>query len=143
MSSPEQVDGFVRAFAAHWEDAVGGFESVMHPGATLWVAGAPEPLPYEEADGFVRAVKRAIPDIRLEVLNWAARGDQVFTEWEMTGTIGGKRVVWRGINRNTLDGAKSRGAISCWDRYALLRQVAPEMPDLDLGAELARAQNGT
>lgn len=138
MPTPEEIDCFVTAFARHWSIAEGGFSSVMHPGATLQVAGAREPSSYEEAERFVRGVKAVIPDIELRVLDWAARGSTLFTEWEMSGTIRGRRVAWRGINRNRLDGAKSREAVSCWDRASLLEQVEPDREPLDLGAELAR-----
>jgi hypothetical protein len=138
MPSPEEIEQFVAAFAAHWSRADGGFASVMHPGATLHVAGAPAPSSYDDAERFVASVKAAIPDIELRVLEWAARGASVFTEWEMSGTVGGRRLTWRGINRNQLEGSKSRAAVSCWDRHALLEQIDPDRKPLDLGAELAR-----
>lgn len=50
---------------------------------------------------------------------------------------------WVGISRNTLDGAKSRAAISCWDRYSLLPQVDPEIPPLNLGREFSRLAQAT
>lgn len=140
MPTRQEIEAFVAAFASHWRDAEGGFRSLMHPGATLRVAGARVPYAFEEAERFVAGVKRAIPDIELRVLDWAARGPSVFTEWEMTGSIAGRRVTWQGINRNTLDGPKSRAGVSCWDRASLLEQVVPDRPRLDLAAELARLQ---
>ncbi len=137
MPTTHEIEQFVAAFAEHWSSK-DGFDRVMHPGATLHVAGAAKPSSFQEARRFVEGVKAVIPDIRLRVLDWAARGSCVFTEWEMSGTIGGRHVTWRGINRNTLDGAKSRGAVSCWDRHALLEQIEPTRPALDLAAELAR-----
>lgn len=140
MPSEREVVAFVAAFASHWQGR-DGFQRIMHPGATLWVAGARAPYAYEEAERFVTSVKQAIPDLSLRVLEWAARGDAVFTEWEMSGTLAGRSATWRGINRNTLDGARSRGAVSCWDRHALLEQVRPDCEPLDLGAELARLRS--
>jgi len=138
MPRQQETEAFVAAFAAHWQDAAGGFRRPMHPGATLRVASARVPYAFEEAERFVAGVKRGIPDIELRVLEWAARGPSVFTEWEMSGTIAGRRVTWQGINRNTLDGAKSRAGVSCWDRMSLLEQIEPGRPRLDLAAELAR-----
>lgn len=142
MPTKEEFDRFVAAFADHWREADGGFRQLMHPGATLEVPGAQTPLSFEEADRFVTAVKAAIPDMSLRVLDWAARGPSVYIEWEMSGTIAGRYVTWRGINRNILDGPKSRAGVSYWDRHALLEQVEPHRPQLDLGAELARLQSG-
>ena len=144
MPSEREVVAFVAAFASHWQGR-DGFQRIMHPGATLWVAGARAPYAYEEAERFVTSVKQAIPDLvrglRRAHRVPAARGDAVFTEWEMSGTLAGRSATWRGINRNTLDGARSRGAVSCWDRHALLEQVRPDCEPLDLGAELARLRS--
>jgi hypothetical protein len=135
-----EIELFVAAFARHWSVPDGGFEEVMHPGATLRVAGARAPLAYEEARAFVDAVKQWVPDIELRVLDWAARGASVFTEWEMAGTLGGRQVAWQGINRNHLVGSRSVAGVSCWDRWSLLEQVEPQRPPLDLARELVRLQ---
>jgi hypothetical protein len=135
-----EIEQFVDTFARHWADPDGGLERLMHPGATLRVAGARVPYAFEEAEQFVAGVKHGVPDIGLRVLDWAARNASVFTEWEMSGTLGGRRVSWQGINRNTLVGSKSVAAISCWDRWSLLEDVEPERPPLDLARELIRIQ---
>jgi len=140
MSTKQEVEAFVAAFADHWSDESGGFAKLMHKDATLRTAGAGEPLPYDEAARFVAGVKQAIPDLSLRVLSWAERNNMVFTEWEMTGTIGGKKVAWQGINRNHLKGAKSVDAVSCWDRHSLMEQVDADLAPLDLGQALTRAQ---
>jgi hypothetical protein len=142
MSTGREIERFVTAFAEHWAEADGGLDRLMHRGATLRVAGARVPYAFEEAEQFVATVKRGVPDIELRVLDWAARRESVFTEWEMSGTLGGRRVSWQGINRNTLEGSKSVAAVSCWDRWSLLEQVEPERPPLDLARELLRIQTG-
>jgi hypothetical protein len=139
VSSDTEIEQFVAAFAEHWS-VVDGFALVMHPGATLRVAGALVPYSFEQAEQFVSGVKRGVPDISLRVVEWAARGATVFTEWEMSGTLGGQLVSWPGINRNTLDGSKSVAGVSCWDRWSLLEKVDPERAPLDLGRELVRIQ---
>jgi hypothetical protein len=139
MPTGAEIEQFVATFADHWTDGR-GLERLMHPGATLRVAGAQVPYSFEEAEQFVAAVKRGVPDIGLTVLDWAARKATVFTEWEMSGTLGGQSVSWQGINRNTLDGSRSVDAISCWDRWSLLEKVEPDRPPLDLARELIRIQ---
>jgi hypothetical protein len=140
MPTPQEIEAFIAAFAAHWQDEA-GFEKIMHPGATLLPAGASRPYSYDEAERFVSGVRRTFPDISLRVTDWAARDSSVFTEWEMTGSFAGRRLAWHGINRNTLDGAKSRAAVSCWDRYALLQSAEPGRQPLDLAAELSRIRS--
>jgi hypothetical protein len=140
MTQPTDADihAFLQAFVANFNDPNSRFGDLMWENATLLTAGASKPLTFEEGERFVAGVKRAIPDISLTLKDWAVRGATVFTEWEMTGTIAGKRLRWAGINRNTLDGAKSLGAVSYWDRYSLIEQLDPDRPRLDLGVELAR-----
>jgi hypothetical protein len=142
MPTERDIERFVSAFADHWAESDGGLERLMHRGATLQVAGARDPYSFEEAEEFVAGVKRGVPDIALRVLDWAARESSVFTEWQMSGTLGGRLVSWQGINRNTLDGSKSVAAISCWDRWSLLERVEPDRAPLDLASELMRIQAG-
>ncbi len=44
----------------------------------------------------------AIPDIHARVLRWSARGDDVFIELELEGTIGGRPIRWQTCDRLTL-----------------------------------------
>jgi ketosteroid isomerase-like protein len=48
---------------------------------------------------FARPVFTLIPDLRAEVHEWAARGDTIFIEFTLRGTLGGKPVAWRAVDR--------------------------------------------
>lgn len=53
------------------------------------------------ADGYraFRDAFRVLPDLTGEVTGWAAEGDRLFIEMDFTATIGGRRVVWRNVDR--------------------------------------------
>ena len=80
----------------------------------------------------VEGTRKAIPDVILEILHWAERDGHIFIEWEMRGTVRGKKVTWRGINRNLLRGTKSIQAVSYWDRQGLFDQVGATADGADL-----------
>ena len=66
-----------------------------------------------------------MPDINLEVANWAANGDVVFVEYEMSGTLAGRSLSWTGIGRFKLRGERAIDAIGRWDNLDLLAQIDP------------------
>jgi len=44
-----------------------------------------------------------VPDIRADIVSWAATDDLVFLEIEFTGTLGGKPFSWRAVDKLTID----------------------------------------
>jgi len=51
---------------------------------------------------FVRPLFALIPDVRGEVERWAARGETLYIELTLSGTLGGRPVSWRVCDRVTL-----------------------------------------
>ena len=46
-----------------------------------------------------------VPDLRAEILRWAVHGDEVWTEWDMSGTRqDGSRQVFRGVAVHEVSG---------------------------------------
>lgn len=84
------------------------------------------PVDVESAQRIVENTHHSIPDITLETLHWAEREGHIFIEWEMKGTVEGKQVMWRGVNRNLLRGTKSIEAVSYWDRLGLSERVSAD-----------------
>ena len=140
MSTSREIDAFLTAYLENWNAEGDRLAELFHPGGTLEGPGQEKPWSVEETAQFVASVKAGMPDVRIRILEWANRGDQLFTEWEMAGTLGGRRLAWRGINRNRLQGAATLGAVSYWDRIGLLEKAEPGRPRLDLLPELARLQ---
>lgn len=123
---------FIEAYLDNWRKTPPDLNDVFHPEGTLLPPGDSEPLDVAGAQRMVEGTRKAIPDVSLEVLHWAERDGHIFIEWEMKGTIRGKQVSWRGINRNLLRGPKSIEAVSYWDRQSLFDQVGATPAGADL-----------
>jgi len=114
---------FIEAYLDNWRKNPPDLRDVFHPEGTLLPPGNLEPVDVAGAQRIVDGTRKAIPDVSLEILHWAERDGHIFIEWEMKGTIRGRKVTWRGINRNLLRGSKSLEAVSYWDRQSLFDQV--------------------
>lgn len=125
-------EAFIRAYLDNWRKTPPDLHQVFHPEGKLLPPGRSEPLDVSGAQRLVEGTRAAIPDVSLRIINWAERDGQMFIEWEMTGTVGGKSVTWSGINRNTLRGPKSVDAVSYWDRRGLATQIDPGAPMADV-----------
>jgi len=96
---------------------------VVYPDATIHHSGMPSPIRGVDEPDYVRGIKALIPDITLEVATWAAREDVVFIEYELTGSVAGRRLSWSGIGRFKLRGERAIDAIGRWDNLDLLAQL--------------------
>lgn len=47
-----------------------------------------------------------VPDLRAELDNWTVGAGTAFIEFTLTGTLGGKPLSWRAVDRMALDGEK-------------------------------------
>jgi SnoaL-like domain len=100
-------------------------EEAIDPEATIHHSGMVEPIRGTEEPDYVRAIKALMPDITLEVANWAASDDVVFIEYEMSGTVSGQALNWTGIGRFKLRGERAIDAIGRWDNLELLARIDP------------------
>jgi hypothetical protein len=100
-------------------------EEVADPEATIHHSGMARPIRGSEEPDYVRAIKALMPDIRLQVANWAAQGDVVFIEYEVSGTLADRPLEWTGIGRFKLRGDRAIDAIGRWDNLELLAQIDP------------------
>ena len=119
---------FIEAYLDNWRRDPPDLHAVFHPEGTLLAPGNSVPVDVDGAQRVVENTRKAIPDVTLEILHWAEREGHIFIEWEMKGTVEGKQVTWRGVNRNLLRGSKSIEAVSYWDRLGLSDQVAAPDP---------------
>jgi hypothetical protein len=118
------VEGFLRRYRAAWPS----FDpelvpAVVHPEASIHHSGMEEQIRGDEEADYVRAIKALMPDARLRIANWAARGDIVFVEYEVTATVAGRPLAWTGIGRFRLRGDRVIDAIGRWDNLDLLAQL--------------------
>jgi SnoaL-like protein len=99
----------------------------IDPEATIHHSGMATPIRGDEEPDYVRAIKGLMPDISLEVINWAANNDVVFIEYEMSGTLAGRPLTWTGIGRFKLRGERAVDAIGRWDNLELLARIDPKV----------------
>ncbi|HEX6687957.1 MAG TPA: nuclear transport factor 2 family protein [Solirubrobacterales bacterium] len=100
------------------DEAIDPEATIHHSGMSTSIRGADEP-------DYVRGIKSLMPDIGLEVANWAANGDLVFIEYRMSATLAGRSLRWTGIGRFRLRGERAIDAIGRWDNLELLAQIDP------------------
>lgn len=100
-------------------------EAAINPEATIHHSGMPAPIRGAEEPDYVRAIKALMPDVSLRVASWAANGDVVFVEYEISGTLVDQPLTWTGIGRFKLDGDRAIEAIGRWDNLELLAQIDP------------------
>ena len=100
-------------------------EEAIDPEATIHHSGMANPIRGADEPDYVRALKALMPDISLEVANWAAKDDVVFIEYEVSATLAGRSLNWTGIGRFKLCGERVIDAIGRWDNLELLAQIDP------------------
>lgn len=67
-----------------------------------------------------------MPDISLEVRNWAARDEVIFVEHEISVTLADRPLSWGGIGRFTLQGERVIDVIGRWDTRELQAAIDPD-----------------
>jgi hypothetical protein len=100
-------------------------DEAIDPEATIHHSGMERPIRGAAEPDYVRAIRSLMPDISLEVANWAANGDVVFVEYEVSGTLAGRPLNWTGIGRFKLRGARAIDVIGRWDNLELLARIDP------------------
>jgi len=117
-------------FMQHYLEVWPGFDAdrldeAIDPEATIHHSGMPAPIRGKDEPDYVRGIKALMPDVGLEVANWAANGDIVFVEYRMSATLAGRPLRWTGIGRFKLRGERAIDAIGRWDNLDLLAQIDP------------------
>lgn len=116
-----EIERFIQVYEEIWPsfdaDRLERFEMV-HPEATIDHSGMEKPIRGDEEPDYVRGIKAAMPDIRLELRNWAGREDIVFVEYAIEATVDGGRLAWDGIGRFRLLEGRVIEAIGRWDTAA-------------------------
>ena len=115
---------FVSRFAEAWNDpSPERLNALVHPQVHLVQPMEREVHGRDEATRFWTRLFEMIPDLRGDVLGWAARGDQVFVELRLEGTVGGRPLAWTTNDRITLEDGLVKERIAYFDTGALAAAI--------------------
>jgi SnoaL-like protein len=129
--APTSAETWVRAFTDGWRAPAGAQELVDH--FRPWLRPDyrfSQPLIgtgmgiQEFAERFARPLFTLVPDLRVTVRDWAARGETLFIEVLVEGTIGGRRVAMHGCDRITLQRGLAATRVTYANPAPLLRALA-------------------
>lgn len=95
-----EAEAFVRRFQEAWDSRKPAkLAAILHPDATVYQPPVREQFRGHQVGEYFEQVFVGMPDLTLKLLDWAARGDVVMIEWEITATVGDGPLSWRGIDR--------------------------------------------
>jgi ketosteroid isomerase-like protein len=130
-TSLEAAEAWVEGFIEGWraptsaEATAEHFERLLAPDIRLIQPQLPTGVGYRALRRqFIEPLFALMPDVRCEVDRWAARGDDVFIELTVIGTIGGRPVRMRACDRVTLRDGVAIERESHADPTPLLAAVA-------------------
>lgn len=95
----EEMQDFLRRFRSFWANPSGArIRELLVPDAQVHFAGQG----LVSGEGYVElmdALLEGVESIRVEVMDYAQRGDRLFLYWKATRLAGGKQVEWHGVDR--------------------------------------------
>jgi len=122
------VERFVERFKDRWTNVEPeSFADLWDPEGTLLHPGMEKPIPASEVSSYIIRVKSVLPDIRLRVTSWAARGNDVLIEWVISATFASEPVEWAGVDRFTLRGDRAFEGVAYFDTLPLWARIDPSM----------------
>ncbi len=103
------------------------YAAVFHPEGEVADAGMATPTPASQVREAIAHVLRLMPDLRIDMRRYRARGDAVFVEAANSGTINGTPVAWNAVYRVHLrDGLVHRGR-RFYDQARVFRALRPDL----------------
>ncbi|NYH15242.1 nuclear transport factor 2 family protein [Paraburkholderia bryophila] len=110
----------VQRFAAEWQNPVAdNLRSLMHEDTRNLIPPMTEPADREGVVEHFRQVLTQLPDLKVDVLQWAPTGDAVMIEWQASATVAGPAAELAGrrpfqpARRPDVQGAGVLGHATC------------------------------
>jgi ketosteroid isomerase-like protein len=120
--SKASVEAFVEAFADNWRAPAGAaglvesFLPLLHEDIRLVQPQIPDLVGYDQfRTGFAEPLFALMPDLRGEVEDWAARGDVVYIQVRLHGTLAGRPFEFRSCDRITLRDGRATERVAFMD----------------------------
>jgi hypothetical protein len=125
------AEAWVEAFAEGWRAPAGAdafadhFESLLSPDIVLIQPQVPTAVGLHAfRERLARPLFELIPDLHGTVEGWAARGDVIFIQLRLEGTVRGRSVTARTCDRVTLRDGLAIERVAHMDPTPLMRAVA-------------------
>jgi len=136
MSTPEEIERFLRTYTNSWLRDPDKTARIFHGGGGVSYPGSQDAIQPDVEISMTDLFHMATPDTTVRLLNWAERNDVLFAEWELTCTLDGRRLKIHGMNRVRLKGDKALDSVGFVDRLGLLEFFEPGVGSFDLRAKL-------
>jgi ketosteroid isomerase-like protein len=125
-ASSEAVDGdaiyrgIVEPYAENWQHPQPRkFALLYTPDARMINPGFERALPPPELAGYYTDLLQRMPDLRLQLMSWAAAPGNLFIEWVARGTVAGKLMTLPVVDRFTLLGLRATEGVAYFDDLML------------------------
>jgi len=117
---------FVRRFADAWAaPTVDGLLALTQPDATFSQPLSTTARGHDGLSNFLDELLQTIPDLRGEILSWAATGeDTVFVELKLSGTFGRRPIEWVTVDKIVLRDGLIAERVANFDGLRLLGALA-------------------
>lgn len=116
----------VQRFASTWRNPVAeDLHFLMHEDTANLIPPMTEPADRAGVVEHFRQVLNQLPDLQIDVLQWAPTGDAVMIEWRASATVAGQPLEWQGVDRFNIRGERMYKGQVYWDT----RRVAQQMAD--------------
>jgi hypothetical protein len=114
-------EDFVQRFTEAWADpSPERLNALLHPDVRLEQPLDGVVVGHEAAGELWSRLFAAIPDLRGEVLSWAGRGDHLFIELKLSGTLGGRPLEWVTSDRIRLEDGLVAERVAYFDPLPLI-----------------------
>lgn len=116
---------FAAAFAEAWaEPTPDRLSSLLHPDVRLVAPLMATTVGRDQARREFSRLFELMPDIRGRVARWSGTEDVLFIEFTLSGTLGGRPIEWRLVDRFRLEDGLGIERISYFDPLPLIAAFA-------------------
>ena len=129
----ENVEDFVRRFERAWSARDPQLlQGLFYPDAVVRQPPVRQPFRGDQVAEYFTQVFGGMPDLRLEPVDWAARGDVVMIEWKITTPVGAETISWQGGDRFKVREGLATDEWVYYDSLRLWEHLDPSMRRDDL-----------